>query len=783
MRTVWLGSLRAHTRRYVSAVVAVVIGVAFVVVTAALASSTRTGLARGIDAPYRHASAVVEGPAVDTARALVDGHDAFPVGWAVQPVRAGDRLLSSDLDVGIVATDPAWQWQRLTAGRFPTGPGEAIADTNAAKGKHVRVGDRLRIGTGDQRVDVEVVGLADSPTPIAQAAVYVTWPDVLTWGDHVYLASIGIAGDARGIADARPVAAYLQDVQTDLDHQVDVVAVVLLLFAAIALFVSVLVIANTFSILFAQRMRDFALLRCLGATRRQVVRSVRLEALVIGALSASAGLVAGIGLGHAVVALVRALSDNAPLGPVDIGLGWMVGAVLVGLLVTLVASWLPTRRVVRVSPMAALRPQEDVDLRSGAGRLRLGFGVLTILAGVAVLGAAVQAQEVLLMLAGGAATFTGVLLLGPVLVPALIRGAGALLSRAAGAETRLASANAVRNPRRTAATTASLLVGVTLTTAVLTGMATARGAVEESLDTDHPVDVALTSTTPLPGDVVARAAAVPGVRRAVALDGVRARIEGRRVPVLAMPGAAVLRSRDGLSDPGRIVLPPSVADGLPDTVTVTVGSRSTRLDVVIRSGVGAAALVAPDVLASLTADPAPYAVWVRATDDADPDDLGGDLGALAPDADLENGLSDRAWVDLQLDVFTGAVVGLLAISVLIALVGIANTLGLSVLERSREHALLRALGLTRRQLRRMLAAEAVLLSVVATLLGTAIGVAFAWVAGRAVVAKAFDDVPLVLPVGQLGLVVVVAGGAGLLSCLLPARRATKVSPAAGLTLD
>jgi putative ABC transport system permease protein len=783
MRTVWRGSLRTHTRRYVAAALAVAVGVAFIVVTAALASSTRSGMAAGIDAPFRHADAVVAEPGFDTAAALVESHDASPVGWSTQPVRAGDRLVSARADVGIVATDPAWQWQQLTAGRFPTRPGEGLVDANTAKAKELTVGDRLRIGSGDQRHDVEVVGLADSPTPLAKAAVYVTWPDARAWGDHLFLAGVGVAGDADGVADAQPVADYLADLQTELNRQVDVIALVLLLFAAIALFVSVLVIANTFSILFAQRMRDFALLRCIGATRRQVARSVRLEALVIGVLAGLVGLVAGTGLGHGVVALVRRLSDSAPLGPVDIGVSWYVGGFVLGVVVTLVASWLPTRRVLQVSPVAALRPQEGVDLRTGAGRIRLGLGALLVVAGVALLAVAVAGQTTPPMLAGGGAAFTGVLLLGPVLVPVLIRAAGSLLSRVLGTQARLASANAVRNPRRTAATAASLLVGVTLTTAVLTGMATSRDAVADAMGTDHPVDLALTSTTPLADDVVARAGALPDVEQAVGLDGVSAEVGGHTVPVASLTTSTVLRSTQGLPERGQILLPPEVADGLPDTVTVTVGRRSERLEVVSRPGLGGAALVTPPTLAALTDHPATYAVWVRAADGADPDDLGGDLGALAPDADVENGLSDRAWVDLQLDVFTGAVVGLLAISVLIALVGIANTLGLSVLERGREHALLRALGLTCRQLRRMLAAEAVLLSVVATVLGTAIGVVFAWVGVRTMVAQAFDDVPMVLPFGQLALVVLVAAGAGLLSCLLPARRAAKVSPAAGLALE
>ncbi len=152
-------------------------------------------------------------------------------------------------------------------------------------------------------------------------------------------------------------------------------------------------------------------------------------------------------------------------------------------------------------------------------------------------------------------------------------------------------------------------------------------------------------------------------------------------------------------------------------------------------------------------------------------------------ADLADNLAKRSWVDLQLDILTGTVVALLGIAVVIALIGIGNTLGLSVLERGRENALLRALGLTRRQLRATLAAEALLLSVVATVLGTAIGVTFAWVSLQALVKAAVDEAPMVLPWGQLAIVVVLAAVAGLASSLVPARRAARIAPAAGLSLD
>ena len=226
-------------------------------------------------------------------------------------------------------------------------------------------------------------------------------------------------------------------------------------------------------------------------------------------------------------------------------------------------------------------------------------------------------------------------------------------------------------------------------------------------------------------------------------------------------------------------------DASPRELSITVDGRTQRLRVVGGEGWGSAAVVAPATLAALSEAPTPRAIWVRAVDGTDPEDFGGDLNALGVNAgaELSNGLGERAWVELQLDVLTGSVVALLGIAVVIALVGIGNTLGLSVLERGRENALLRALGLTRRQLRRMLAVEALLLSLVATVLGTFLGTVFAWVAVQALVRAAIDEAPMVLPWDQLALVVLVAGAAGLLSCLLPARRAARVTPAAGLALE
>ncbi len=809
MRTVLRASLRTHTRRYVSAAVAIVIGVAFIVVTSLLSDAARAGLVAGVELPYRGADVVVSDVDAEQAgqiveRAEADGDAAAVLGWTPQQVRVGDRLFDERTDVGAVALDPGLRWQVLREGRFPDGPGEVVADANAVKGKDVSVGDAVEIGTGRAAVAATLVGLVDTPSASAGAQVYLTWPDLRGLDDNLWIDSVAYAGaGAADLADTLPEGAtvqprdeFVEQRQTELTNEVNVLAILLLVFAVIALFVSVLVIANTFSILFTQRARDFALLRCVGATKRQVLRSVRLEALALGIAAATLGLLVGTGLGYLLVALAKSALPSGSLAYPTPSPGWYVAALAVGVLVTIVAGWLPTRRAVRVSPLAALRPDDSTSVRTGAGRARVALGLLAVAVGVALLALSISASSAGAMVAGGAAAFTGVLLLGPVLVPALIRVLGGAAGRIAGAPARLAAENAVRNPRRTAATTASLLVGVTLTTAVLVGLASSRSAVDEDLDRDYPVDVTLTGTdAALPADLAGEVRSAPGVATAVTLEGATARVSGGRLPVVAATGVdGVVRGDPAAAPrPGEIWLPWDLLDDLDglddlaegDRVSVRVGDRSELLRVRGGEGFGEVALVAPATLAALTDAPELWAVWVRAGDGADAEDLGGDLDALARSAgaDMVNSLSERSWVTLQLDVLTGTVVALLGIAVVIALIGIGNTLGLSVLERGRENALLRALGLTRRQLRVTLATEAVLLSVVATVLGTVIGVAFAWVSVQALVKSAVDEAPMVLPWGQLLIVVLVAGVAGLLSALLPARRAARVAPAAGLSLD
>lgn len=809
MRTVLRASLRTHTRRYVAAFVAVMVAVGFVIATDAVGSAARSGLSAEVERAYRGADLVVgQDHGLDRTqvgpveRAAADqGATTDVVGSAFTTVTRDGASLGQDTSISTVSLDPALRRQTIVSGQAPAADGQALVDQRTAQADRIRIGDRLVIGTDGDRRTVTVVGIAKATTYLS-ADVYVPWstlsalPDALP--DAVVVRASGdptAVGAALGRVTDEPVrtqSEYVDARVVTLNQGFDAIGILLLLFASVAGFVAVLVIANTFTILFAQRTRDLALLRCVGATRRQVLRSVRVESVVVALLASALGVGAGVGAGYGIVAAVRALGDAGTLGTVALSPVWVGAAFVGGVVVTMAAAWLPTRRVVRVSPLAALRPH-DADVLSRSGAVRIGVGVATVAAGAAALAVAVRTSTLAPLLVGGMVTFTGVLLLGPVLVPALLRLAGRLLG-GTGLATRLAAANAVRNPRRSAATTASLLVGVTLATAVLTGMASARGALDDELEVQYPVDVALTGSSTLPDTALDRVGRLDGVARASLVTGVRADLPGAGVvPVLTPASGARELTRDPSTvEPPRltVLIPSAVAttmtDGIPERLRLTRDGRSVEVATrVVGSEWGSAVVAGPGVVEALGGGATPQALWIRADDGADQVRLAGEVGAVARELDLgvSSTMESRASVEEQLDVLTWAVLGLLGISVAIALVGIANTVGLSVLERGREHALLRALGLTRGELRRMLAAEGLLLALVAAVLGTVVGVAFGWVGTVSVVTAAVQDVPLVTPWGELAAVVGTAALAGLLACVVPARRAARVAPAEGLVLD
>ncbi len=655
MRAVTLASVRVYARRYVAAVIAVALAVGFVVTTSALTSSAKAGLLADLGASFRGAEAVVTVRNVsdaERARLRIEslGGDAAVNATAWTSATTEGHRLADNVPLGTIA-EKGLRWQELTSGAYPTRPGEAVVDVHEAATHHLGLGDEITVGLGDAELVVVVTGTVASSKGPHAAAAYVSWSDLRTLGDDALVTDVVTSGVPLAALDAglprrygvAPVEAHLVGLQQDITRQVDVIGLMMLVFAAVALFVAVLVITNTFSVLLAQRQRDFALLRCVGATRRQVLRAVRLEALLVGGVSSLIGLALGAGFGHGLVALAGRLFPTLLLGPVELSPQWLAGSWLLGVVVTLGASLLPARRGSRVAPLAALRPEVAVVVRSRAGGARIALAALAIWGGAALLWRSMQGHDVVPMLAGGFVSFVGILLLGPIIVPLAIRTAGVPVGWLGGATGRLAVSNAVRNPRRTAATAASLLTGVTLITGMVVGMATVRTTVDAEMDAQYPLDAIVTSGDgPVTAATAVAVADVEGVSRVEQAPGVTAVVSaagqpGAELTLVSPPRQAasvVHGSPDFLApDPGEIWMSWEVfrdSGFTPGTkVRVTTGGTTQRFTAEVGDGWGDAAILSAVDLATLTTSPAPRALWIQVEDGADPEDVAGALEAIA----------------------------------------------------------------------------------------------------------------------------------------------------------
>ncbi|WP_138760813.1 ABC transporter permease [Modestobacter altitudinis] len=817
MRAVTLASIRAHLPRLVASTLAIVIAVGFVVATLVLDQTTRSTVLEAAGAQYVDTDVVVTSDdgsglsdRVGTLTAL-DGVQAVDPSWetsvqAAVPGRTGTQYLR----VESVAGDPGLRWQQLAAGALPVRPGEiAVSErTGASVGDVVPVTsyDAEGVATTTEATVTGVVDLRGDPTAGLYGRAFSTAAQAQQWGalDPVELRIAGQTGtDPAALTDAVTAALAGQDVTVatgteqaertaaDLTGGTEWLTAMLLVFATVAVLVAGLVIANTFAVLLAQRTRDLALLRCVGATARQVRRSVLGEAALTGLAASVLGVLAGIGLAAAVSAVVASTDSPIPLSGVSVPVTAVVVGLLVGTLTTLLAALAPARAATRVAPLAALRPVDPSPLRSRGGAARLVLGLLLLVPGAALMGLGAVRADILFSLPGGVLSFLGVVLLAQRAVPPVVAAVGGLLSRVGGLPGRLAAGNATRNPRRTAATATALLIGVTLTTAMVVGASSTRATAQAGLAAAYPTDVVVDAGQAVPAALLGQLQQVDGVVGTTGLtgatvvgpDGVETQVNGVD-PAQARP---VLRSTADLTLPelGQVALPSWAADSwgvrTGDPVTLTAGDRSRTLTVV--SGDADRPLLTAVDLAGLSPGAAVDTVWLRLADDADQSDAIDavtDLaGAAVPTAFVTGLASERAAIDSVLDVLLLVVTGLLGVAVVIALIGVGNTLALSVVERRQESGLLRALGLTRGQLRGLLAWEAVLVAGVAALLGVVLGGAYGLI-GAASVLGELGEIVLSVPWLQVGAIVVVATLAGLLASVLPARRAARTPPVAAI---
>jgi putative ABC transport system permease protein len=819
VRTVLLAQLRAHAARLIASTLAIVIAVGFVVATLVLNQTARATVLESIGARYVGAAAVVTSEGGAPLTDAVDDLEALGSVWSVDPawetsVQASvpGRDGAQYLVVESVAVAPTLRWQTLASGRLPDAEGEVAVSERA----RADVGDVLTVTGTDaegnettSRATVTgVVDLQGDPEAGLYGRAFATPEQARAWGatDVTELRLAAAPGfdaeqvrlDAATALSGRDVAvrtgtAQAEEAAAALMGNATALAAVLLVFGTVAVLVAGLVIANTFAVLLAQRTRELALLRCVGATARQVRRSVLGEAFATGLVSSSIGVAAGIGLAAGVSALVGDLDSPVPLAGVSVPWYAVVAGLVLGTVVTLLAAWAPARAATRVAPLAALRPADQAPLRSRPGLLRLVLGLALLLPGAALLAVGVAMSQVLIALPGGALSFLGIVLLAQRGVPPVVAAAGRLAGRFGGVPARLAAGNATRNPRRTAATATALLIGVTLTSAMVVGSASTRATATAGLEAEFPTDLvvenfdgrlpaSLPATVAAVDDVVAtsvlRAGAVTGP------DGTPTQMYG----VDAAEAAAALRSTDEVTLPaaGQVVVPEwlalswSVADGDP----VALSGEGTADFTVLVVAEGPVLLPVAE-LQQLLPDAGIGQLWVR-LDDADPDaqidavDRITDVVADAdPSAAVTGVVTLRDQINEVLDVLLLVVTALLGIAVVIALIGVGNTLALSVVERRQENGLLRALGLTRRQLRGLLAWEAVLVAGVAAVLGVALGTAYGLM-GAASVLGGLADLVLVVPWPQIGAIVAVATLAGLLASVLPARRAARTSPVAAI---
>lgn len=560
----------------------------------------------------------------------------------------------------------------------------------------------------------------------------------------------------------------------------------LLTFALIALFVGAFIIFNTFSMLVAQRTRELALMRALGASRGQVNRAVLLEAVVVGLISSVIGLVLGIGVALGLKALFGVFGAVLPDGPTIVAARTVIAAFLVGTLVTAAAALMPARRAGRVAPIAALRDAATPD--RSLRRQTIGGLVLLVLGGAAMAKALIDGG--LPLLGGGTLlTFVGIAMLSPLVSRPVASIVGRLFSRKLPG--RLGRDNAVRNPRRTAATAAALMIGVALISAVSVLGASLKSSVavatQQAIGAEFVLNV---QGAGFPDDVFTKVKAQPGVKDAVGIKFDAARIASKEKFVTALPSSALgdlvtVQTIDGSAKLGAdsILLSENAAKeqkvkpgSTMSVLLARTGVHKLRVEGVYKANQLLGDYLVSDAQADGFTSQRNAAGLVSLAAGADAATVRKGLEAAVaayPNVTVEDQSEFVAAAAEQVNQIVTIINILLGLSVLIALLGVINTLALSVIERTRELGLLRAVGMARKQVKRMIRVEAVLICAFGGLLGLIVGAAFGVALQQALKGQGVTE--LGFPVVTLLVYLVGAALAGVLAAWLPARRASRLN--------
>lgn len=850
LRTI-LKSLWSRKRRLLATTTAVFLGVAFLAATMVLGDTTKAGFSDafttandGTDVVVRNATRI--GGAEDRVTGLV-GESALDQVAAVDGVASVapevngiGQIIGADGDpVGgdgppTIATnwidDPDLSSMDLVEGRAPqpvsdpAAPLEVVIDRSTADDAGLTIGDSTTVLTPD-RVPVTIVGLAEFATGQSLGGTTFTAFDLdaaqrLFTGDETAVSSILVhAADGVNAADLEGrISAQLPDdlesltgaeltaeQEADIDSAfLGMFKTMLLAFAGISIVVAAFSIHNTFTILVAQRTRESALMRAIGASRRQVVVGVAVEALLVGIVATAIGFGAGLGIATLLQSMMESSLDM-PAADLVIGSGAVIASIVVGIGTTLIASLGPAIRASRVAPLAALR---DVAIdRSGSSKIRALVGVVLAGAGCAWLVTAPSAGGDAMARAGiGALVLVvGAVVLGPVVARPAAAILGLVPAGTRGVTGRIARRNAMRNPRRTAASASALMVGTAVVGLFTTFGASIKASINDTVADNFAGDLVVIpdgfSGALLSPQLPSSIAELPEVSSAVGTAFTPALIGDDTVDVAGTDVEALdavfdvnltsgtfagfadddLAVSEKYADEHDLALGDTVemawADGetTPLAVSAIYADRMTFGDL----------LVASEMMDEHVPNLSLTVVLVGFVDGADPqaaqlavDDVTSAFGAPAPmnEAEYKDSISE------EVDGMLFFVYGMLGVAVLIALMGIGNTLSLSIFDRTRELGLLRAVGQDRSQMRSSVRWESMIIAVFGTVGGVGLGAFLGWGLMRAMKeSEGFGT--FALPVGPLAVVLGLAAAAGLVAALRPARRAARTDILAAIAGD